>query len=157
MSDGRYEQADRSGRAGAIWHYEHTIQDDRSSGAGTARATEYATMAGVTKQFGTVAATGYVNAAGYAVPIGTTRVARFAAWGGHSSDGCYEPTVRSGINAGFDTAGVADGVRRVTRQADPAWVDIWLMGLYPFPGSSEQDSGIAEVMHSNHPGQYQLS
>ena len=59
-----------------------------------------------------------------------------------------ELTVYNGRNAGFYTAGVADGMRGVTRQTDPAWADVRSAGLYPIAGSSEQDSGIAEVMHS---------
>ena len=52
-------------------------------------------------------------------------------------------------------AGVADGARRVTRWMDSAWADVESVGLYPVAGSSKQDSGIAKVMHSAHPGQRQ--
>ena len=98
LSDGHYEHADWSGRAGTIRCCEHAIQEDRSTGAGTAGAA------------------GYVNAAGYAMPIRTTRVHRYTARGGpagairqYASDRCYGPTICSGINAGYNTAGVAVG------------------------------------------------
>ena len=59
----------------------------------------------------------YFDAAGNAMPAGTTGVARFTAWGSPAgtirqdvSDGHYEPTLCSGINARFDSACIADGV-----------------------------------------------
>ena len=72
-------------------------------------------------------ATGYAVWAG---PAGATRQ--------HTSDGHYEPTICSGINAGFDMAGVANGARgrrEVTRQIDPAWADVGSAGLYPIARS----------------------
>jgi len=54
-------------------------------------------------------------------------------------------------------AGVADGMRGVTKQTDSVWADVESAGLYPIAGSSKQDSGIAEVMYSAHRGQYHQS
>jgi len=48
VSEGHYEPADRSGRAGAIRRNEHAIRDDRSAGDAKAGATKYTRMAGVT-------------------------------------------------------------------------------------------------------------
>ena len=76
--------------------------------------------------------TRYVDVAGYVMPIMMVGVAGFAAWGGpvgavrqHASDGHYEPTVCSGVSAGFDTAGMSDGASGVARQIDPAWSECW--------------------------------
>ena len=97
----------------------------------------------------------YVDATGYAMPCLSGQPespdSLFAAVPAgvvkqHASDGHYEPTIRSGINAGFDTVSVADGARIVARQINPAWVDVGSAGLYPVAGSSEQASGIAEMM-----------
>jgi len=66
-------------------------------------------------------------------------------------------SVTSWQTPGFDMAGVAGSTRRMTRQTTPAWADVRLVGLYPGAGSSEQDSGIAEVMHSAYPGQHRQS
>ena len=95
-------------------------------------------MAGVAEHLGTTGAAGYVNAGRNIMPIGTAGVARYTAQGGpagairqHTSDGCYEPTVCSGVNTGFDTAIVADGAQGVARQTGPAfghagstWMDV---------------------------------
>jgi len=45
----------------------------------------------------------------------------------------------------------------VTKQTDPVWADVESAGLYPIAGSSEQDSGIAEVVYSAHSRQYRQS
>jgi len=99
-------------------------------------------MAGVAEYLATAGPAGYVDVAGYTMRIGTTAVAGYAVRGGpagtvrqHASDGLYEPTTCSGVNAGFDTAGVANGARGVARQIDPAWADIGSVGLYHIAGS----------------------
>jgi len=96
-------------------------------------------MAEVAEHLVMARAAGYVDAAGYAMPIGTTRVTRFAVWGSsigtirqYTSDGRYKPTVCSGVNARFKTAGVADGAHGVTRHTGPAWADVGSAGLSPF-------------------------
>jgi len=145
VSDGHYKQADWSGMAGTIRHCKHAIWDDQSAGAGTVGAAEYTRIAGVTKHLGMAGAAGYVDAAGNTVPIGTTGVTRYAARGGpactirqHASDWHYEPTICNGVNYGYDTTGITNGARGVTRQTDPAWVDV--------VAGSEQDSGISKVI-----------
>jgi len=88
----------------------------------------------------------YVRVAGNAVPIGTTGVVGSAALGGHA-----------GAVGQHVSDGVTDSMRGVTRQTNPARVDVGSVGLYPIAGSSKQDSGIAEVMYTTHPGQYSQS
>ena len=73
-------------------------------------------MAAVTEHLGMAGAAKYVDAAGKAVPIGTDGVARYAVRSGpagivrqYMSDGHYEPIVCSRVNAGVNSAGIADG------------------------------------------------
>jgi len=72
------------------------------------------------------------------MPIVTARITGSAVWGGpagavrqHVSDGHYELTICNGRNAGFDMAGVTDGMRGVTMQTNSAWADVGSVGLYP--------------------------
>jgi len=116
VSDERYEQDGRNGQAGAIRCCEHIVLDSHSAGAWTAGATKHTRMAAVTEHLGMAGAAKYVDAAGKAVPIGTDGVARYAVRSGpagivrqYMSDGHYEPIVCSRVNAGVNSAGIADG------------------------------------------------
>ena len=117
-----------------------------------ATATKYTRMAGVAEHLWMAGATGYVDEAGNSMPVRMVTVAGYAARDGqsgtvtqHVSEGHYEPTVCSSVNAGFDMVGVANGARGVTRQTSPTlghtgpvWVDVRSVGLYSIAGY-EQD------------------
>ena len=95
------------------------------------------------------------------MPIETTGVTGSTVWGGpvgavrqHVSGKHYELAICNGRGAGFDMARIASSMHGMTRQTAPAWVDVGSAGLCPGAGLSEQDPGIAKVMHSAYPGQY---
>ena len=144
-SDGCREYGSLGYRTGAVPRFEQVIGGGYSAWPKEAGATGYQEYTGVPKDVVCADQATVSVCVGWTSQTGTV--------GCREPDGRYKQATCNGKRASVDKAQVAGSTVEVTSRTPSVWAGVELAKLYAGVGSSDLDSGIAEITQSVYFGQ----